>query len=550
MNVLSYNQLMPRLSDNRDELFLRYRNGNQIFAKSDIKNVVRSLLPDLQSNNDHNVVLSQHIKNIADGSGAGIHPDSTWPQALRELFHRYEQYSNEPIAHNTKQAILHIFQMLCEGNANKRLDWDRIRNFIIEHLEDLAPTYPSRFLTMEGYEVRRNDQGEYYYIGNEQTVYIQGLRTPAEEKYAFYTNDAQNGYGRLYAVLRLIALFDIAYEYRHHRNNFPDKLACTLYDNSGSDTAYLAWDWRMPTPFEYVPFQWSPRSQFSDPSWLSSDLIMHLPFASEADSSTVVPVLPEDDAASKWREAFTDFSWQVEIPVISNVLLGDEREVYFVFMDRKVRWINGNAFLQPLIVVPASSPEGTDGIAVARKFLSVLNLTHEIKLSERLISVQRLRYLPFFKDLRMPVFQMIDPEYALPFDDVSTYSENKWLALAFLREASSSNSVYYAFLNYYKIIELARNGDSDRVKRWINTNIEQVCTDVGISWYTDFIASGENNPGLYLHKTERVAIAHSDYRFNGSRNTHNPDSPEDYNRTMKDLIAIKALAKNILPTIA
>jgi hypothetical protein len=540
---------MSRQSQAKDELFLRYRNGGQIFAKSDIKQVIRSLLPDLRSNSDHNAALIQHIRNIADGSGAGIHPDSTWPQALRELFHRYERYSNEPIAPNTKQAIFHILEMLCKGNGNTRLNWDEIRNYIIEHIEDLAPTYPGRFLTIEGYEVQRNEQGEYYYIDNGQTIYIQGLKTPAEEKFAFYTNDAQNGYGRLYALLRFIALFDIAYEYRHHRNNFPDKLACTLYDNSGSDTSYLAWDWRMPTPFEYVPFQWRPRSQFSDPGWLSSDLIMHMPFASEPESTTIVPVLPEDDAASKWREAFNGFSWQVEIPVISNVLLGDEREVYFDFMDRKVRWINGNAFLQPLIVVPASSPDGNDGIEVARKFLSVLNMTHEIKLSERLISVQQIRYLPYFKDLRMPVFQMIDPDYVLPFDDVSTYSQKKWFALAFLREATSSNSVYYAFLNYYKIIELARNGNADRVKRWINNNVEQVCTNAGISWYADFIASGETDPGLYLHKTERVAIAHSDYRFNGSRNTHNPDSPEDYNRTQNDLAAIRALAKNILPTI-
>ena len=541
---------MPRKSSVNDEIFLRYRNGNQIFAKSNIKQVFKAILPELLACDDHTVTLRRHIRNIADGSGAGIHPDSTWPQALRELFNRYERYNNEPIASSTRQSLLHILGMLCEGNGNKRLSWDGIRDYIIEHIEDLAPTYPGRFLTFEGYEVQRNDQGEYYYIDNGQTIYIQGLRTPAEERFAFYTNDAQNGYGRLYSLLRFIALFDIAFEYRHHRENFPEKLACTLYDNTGSDTSYLAWDWKMPVPFEYVPFQWRPRSQFSDPAWLSSDLVMHLPFVSEPEANTIVPIMPEDDTASKWREAFNGFNWQVEIPVISNVLLGDEREVYFDFMDRKVRWINGNAFLQPLILVPASSSDGNDGIEVARKFLSVLNMTHEIKISERLISVQQIRYLPFFKDLRMPVFQMIDPDYALPFDDVSSYSQKKWFALAFLREATSSNSVYYAFLNYYKIIELARDGDSTRVKSWINSNVEQVCAEAGISWYTDFIASGETDAGLYLHKTERVAIAHSDYRFNGSRNTHNPDSPEDYNRTKNDIIAIKMLAKNILHTIS
>jgi len=536
----------------KEGLFLRYNSGGLLFIKTDIKQKIAKLIAALEKDGDHNKVFGNIISNIPSQSGVGIHTESTWYQAARELFRRYERYSSEPIKEISKQALIGLFKLLVADNEKATFDWDIIRQYLIDNLDDLCPVDPSRFLTFDGNEVERDEDGTYYYEENGQTVTVQGLRTPVEEKIAFYTNDAQMQYGRLYSVIKFIALFDIAFEYDNHREHFPDKLSCVLYDNSGTDTSYLAWNWNFPTPFEYVPFKWTPRSQFSNPDWLSADFIMHLPFASEPATQTIVPIMPSGTAAAQWEEAFKGYKRQLEIPVVSNVLLGEEPEVYFEFMGRKVRWVNGNAFTQPIVLVPCNEEDGSDGIEIARKFMSLVNMQHEVELSERLISVQHLRYLPFYKSLRMPTFLMVDPTYVLPQDDTTQYSNKKWYALAFLREAVNSRSIYYAFLCYYKIIELAQNGDSGKVKAWINNNVEQVCSDKNLNWYDKVIKPKGLDAGYYLHKTERVAIAHAEYTDTNTTTTpttHNPDDPEDYWRTQNDLVVIRVLARAVLATI-
>lgn len=536
----------------RDVLFLRYNSGGLLFIATDIKQKTAQLIDALEKEIDYNKVFNDLIKNISDQSGASIHVESTWYQAARELFRRYERYSSEPIHDESKQALIGLLKLLVQGDEKTTFDWDIVRRYIIDNLDALCPVETSRFLSFDGHEVMRAEDGTYFYEENGQTVTVQGLKTPVEEKMAFYTNDAQMQFGRLYSVIKFIALFDIAYEYDNHREDFPVKLSCVLYDNSGTDTSYLLWNWNFPTPFEYVPFKWTPRSQFSNPDWLSADLIMRLPFVSEPPSKTIVPIMPSETAASQWEEAFNGYKRQLEIPVVSNVLIGEEPEVYFDFMDRKVRWVNGNAFTQPIVVVPCNEEDGSDGIEIARKFMSLVNMQHEVELSEHLISVHQLRYLPFFKSLRMPTFLMVDPTYVLPQDDTSQYSKKKWYALAFLREAVNSRSIYYAFLCYFKIIELAQNGDATQVKQWINTNVERICTDKNLDWYNKTIGTTGQDAGYYLNKTERVAIAHAEYtdtQANAAPTTHNPDDPDDYWRTQNDLTVIRVLAKEILSTI-
>ncbi|QQR52001.1 hypothetical protein IPG36_05365 [bacterium] len=524
-------------------IFLRYRGG---FIKPDIKTKTKALVAELKKNDDYRAVFRALIKDIGDGNGPAVHPESTWHQAAKELFERYGHYSHgvEPPV----QKLIELLEMLSAGDGSTTIDWDVIRDFIIANLGDLSPANPRRFVGYDNQEVQRDDQGNYFYEENGQLVRVHGLKTPAEEKLQFYTNDAQMRYGRLYYILRYIALFDIAYEYQHHPKYFATKVSCVLYDNGGS-TSYLNWNWVMPNPFEYVPLQWHPRSPYSNPDWLSSDLIMNLPFKNGEPGQKIVPIIPSDNERVRWESAFKGYRWQLEIPVVSNILLGEEPEVYFDFLGRKVRWVNGSAFTQPIIIVPCHDEDGSDGIEIARKFLSVLNIEHEVQLSERLISLQQIRYLPWIKDYRIPVYQLIDPTYALPQDDPTKYSEKRWYALAFIREAVSSLSIYYAFLNYYKVIELAFDDDGARIIAWINQCVEQLCKDKGLDWYNVMIAPQGRNAGQYLYTSGRVAIAHAVYDFKKKKVTHNPDSVADYQTTRNDLGVMRELARLMLEGI-
>lgn len=85
------------------------------------------------------------------------------------------------------------------------------------------------------------------------------------------------------------------------------------------------------------------------------------------------------------------------------------------------------------------------------------------------------------------------------------FDNNQKLALGIYREGLSSNSKFYAFLSYFKIINILYRTASDQIN-WINSNIGnlpnstllQVLTKKGI---TDF--------GDQLYKSGRCAIAHA-----------------------------------------
>jgi hypothetical protein len=529
-----------------DSIFLRHRHGAPLLIGSDIKDKVSEILLLLRQNDDHKAVFRDVIKDIRDGSGMGVHPDSTWYQATRELFMRYERYYDSPLAMPSKEALMGLMELLVR-DGDVRLSWDEIRSYLIDNLEALSPL-SNRSLIWGDREVYRGGDGKYYYEDSEYgTVEVTGVKTPAEETLQFYTNDIQMRYGRLYYILRYIALFDIAYEYRHNNADFPKQLSCTMYDNDGS-TNYLDWQWQMPIPFDFVPFQWHPRSPFSNPDWLGSDLVMHLPYPNAQPRESVLPNPPTNEMINNYNEGFSGYKYQLEIPLQSNILISTEPEVYFDFLDRKVRLVNGNAFIQPILMVPCNDDDGSDGLMVARKFMSAINIEHEIVLSEQLRSLQQRRIQPWFRQPRMGIFQIIDPEYALPHD-IASYSDKKWQALAFMREGVSSNSIYYSFLNYYKVVELCNKGNSDKAQAWINKNIERVCTEKGIDWYQKkVVEGGEEDPGFYLHKTERVAIAHAEYNFKG-KFTHSPDDPTDWQRTEVDIVVMKALAKDIVESL-
>ncbi len=533
----------------KGSIFIRYRHGTLLFIEPDIKSKIVVLTKALKASLNHEQAFRELIKDIADGSGSGISPDSTWFQAARELYEGYKRYySSTNVAEGTKIALLGLFELLAQG-GDERMSWDKIRTYLIDNLDQLSPM-PDRYLaTFEGHEVKRDAGGIYYYEDDKLgTVIIQGLKTPAEETLRFYTEDTQMPFGRLYRILKFIALFDIAYEYTHSPGDFPSKLSCTLYDNDGWPS-YLSWQWQMPSPFEYVPMQWYPRSPFSNPQWLGSDLVMNLTFPNSEPGKPILPTPPTNESLQRFNDAFRGYKWQLEIPMISSILLGEEPEVYFDFLGRKVRWVNGNAFIEPMLTIPCNDEDGADGLEIARKFLSLLNIEHEVALSEQLISIQQPRYIPWFKQPRMTVFNLVSPDYALPQDDYTKYKDKKWYALAFMREAVSSQSIHYSYLNYFKVIELANKGDGDKTKKWINANIERVCKTKNIDWYEENVAKGgEADPGLYLWKTGRVAIAHAEYTYQ-VKGTHNPDNPRDWQRTRKDLTVVRELAKDIIRTL-
>jgi hypothetical protein len=113
----------------------------------------------------------------------------------------------------------------------------------------------------------------------------------------------------------------------------------------------------------------------------------------------------------------------------------------------------------------------------------------------------------------------------------------RW-ALAFYREGSAMRQVAYAFLSFYKIINiLHRSGNAQ--KAWINTNIATATAQHrshASQRLQQLVASGAD-AGQYLYESGRCAIAHA-----GQGPTVDPENPADLRRLHEDLPLVKALA--------
>ena len=124
--------------------------------------------------------------------------------------------------------------------------------------------------------------------------------------------------------------------------------------------------------------------------------------------------------------------------------------------------------------------------------------------------------------------------------DLGAYSqicadEIQKLALGLYREGITSNSSFYSFLSYFKIITI-RYPNRKQVAGWINDNLEAVHVQPLTIDYSQDV-------GQYLYSSGRCALAHADWRrkMKGEQ-VVNPNNYADNMRIAKELPLIKELA--------
>ncbi len=109
------------------------------------------------------------------------------------------------------------------------------------------------------------------------------------------------------------------------------------------------------------------------------------------------------------------------------------------------------------------------------------------------------------------------------------------LALALFREAQSINNAPYAFLGFFKVLNILFRTGNDQ-KAWINSNINSI-QDYSASKRLLKLQDLHEDLGEYLYVQGRCAVAHA---FNDP--VADPDKPEDIQRLSEDLSVIKELA--------
>lgn len=113
------------------------------------------------------------------------------------------------------------------------------------------------------------------------------------------------------------------------------------------------------------------------------------------------------------------------------------------------------------------------------------------------------------------------------------------LALALFREGMSVNSVPFAFLSFFKILNIAYPTGPAQMA-WINSNLSHIWYSPAKDRITE-LSKSENDLGNYLYVQGRCAVAHA----NGTPIV-NPDSYVDKRRLQQDLPLMKEVAATFI----
>jgi hypothetical protein len=119
------------------------------------------------------------------------------------------------------------------------------------------------------------------------------------------------------------------------------------------------------------------------------------------------------------------------------------------------------------------------------------------------------------------------------------FTRDQQLALGIYRQGVSSNSIFYGFLSYSKVINIKCSGRKAHMS-WINNNIHKIGNDHIINTINKLKKNGVMDLGELLYISGRCAIAHASLQ--SGEPIADPDSHDDQIRIARDLPIAKALA--------
>jgi len=116
-------------------------------------------------------------------------------------------------------------------------------------------------------------------------------------------------------------------------------------------------------------------------------------------------------------------------------------------------------------------------------------------------------------------------------------SDKALLALALMREGRGLNHPAYAFLSFYRVLEVAFPNPNTR-KKWISDNVGLVRDHRTKEAIAELQAKGIKDVGAHLYESGRCAIAHA-----ARTPIIDPDDPSDTRRLYSELPIMAALAQ-------
>ncbi len=476
--------------------------------------------------------LNSLVKSFCDARWHGVHLDSTWYQLLKECLDRFRD-----ALESQSQRVDSVLRVLGEMtlSSDPGTVWAAARSAVLEDIDLLSgwKDYGGQAIR-HGYSVYRQRGVNYAIIDGEAHETV-GMQTDTEERWNLISNACTSPYSGVNSILRIVALLAICLEYKVQPEQFPRSLAVMLPETE-TGTSYLHWDWYMKWPYQPRRVPWRPKNNICDPIWLSADLLASFAEKEEIPETEIDPPSP-DGLMVRYEQEFAGFKGQLEFSLDTPLRFGSGPEEWFKFQGLTLRWVNSTQSIYTTIVVPVRNRN--DDAAerqLAMTFLSCFAFQTDMPITIMSgLSIHR-RFAPMCRDSVKTAGVLYSNGFT--FHEIANLGDKERLAYAFYREGLGSSSVYYAFLNFYKIIQLAFNEKPAKIKNWVNGNIDKVPDDYGI---VGEIRGRNEDVVDYLFKSCRCAIAHTK-----QEPITDPDSPEDRARVGKALPLVKGLARHAI----
>lgn len=517
-------------------LFLRFRHGSPNRIQMDIIGKIGFFVEESKNDTKPLKILKRLILPIDDGMGRGLSIDSTWFRLIEECYLIFDTDLCRKFNSSLLTELFNLF--LTAKNIEEK--WSDIRNFILENIDQFSMwNHSYNKIFAEERNIKRQEDGTYIEYMESEIYETIGSKTLEEEKFDYIMSATLSENGSVYNLLKFVAIVFISIDYQENPDKYPNSLNIFLPE-SDSTCWFLRWKWNLDRPYGYMKSGWRPYNNHCDPDWLVSDLLAK--FSQETISEIEMKKFdqPNDEIIREYEEAFDGFPRQFACAIDSDLIIGEKEEVYFKFKDRKIRWINGTTYLRPIIVVPSKGlTTSAEDEAILNEFISSLVWETEIPIRKLFHASAAKRFSPIVGATKNKGGTIIGIS-KLSFDG-NDVNKKQTLALALYKEGINSRSVYYSFLNYYKIMELLFFGRKQDIIGFINESRDLLISK-GHSKRVNEIDSFGVDFGDYIYVSCRCAVAHAGQ----IDSTVNPDDIDDYRRITEDLPLIQEIAKNII----
>jgi hypothetical protein len=469
-----------------------------------------------------NEVFGELVKRGPIGGQYAVLPETTW----YALFKDYLALFPSSTFTDTQPLLVEALKIISRSPHENA--WEQLEDFLIKHIDDLTGWSKSwRKEDAERRGIFRQKDGNYYYHDAEGTlIQIIGTATLPETHLDFITDSIMRGYGPVRNILGLFALFATAEDFRSNREQYPRSILLVIPESYPMLPAH----WHR-THFQNVrTVQWRPRDIYCDPGWLAEQVLARVTDNLDRDFHTE----HVERFIQRENQLDADCPYQLDFVLDSGLEIGRQDEIYFRFEDKTIRWINGTPEGRAILSIGCKTL--TDNVReteIVDRLLSALVWSHRVPIRKGFGVGGARRSLPLTWGPRMSGGMRTSPEYIL-LDHIPAPSEGRNLALALYKEGKNADSVFYQFLNYWKIIEAAVR-EKDKRWEWVNNSASRLTID---RERLSEITASHSNIAEYFDYSGRCAIAHV-----FKRPFVNPDANEDYTRISKDVRLVEELAR-------